>query len=109
MSVDQHSFLCALPPTLRPTWSTHITHLANSSSPSTRLITIMYPLPHATRPPKAGGPPFELSIQQYHDLLDEHWEQVWMEEVEESEMRKSGAQGGEAIAVWKLRSSTDNQ
>lgn len=66
-------------------------------SPETRLITLMFPLNG-----KSGGPPFNLTEEVYHELLDEDWELVWSEEVPEEERRR-GNLGGETMAVWKRR------
>lgn len=94
------SFLCALPPDLRRDWAKQITAL---SSPAARLITIMYPLPaSADAPPKIGGPPFELKESDYHDLLDEEWELIWIKRLQKP-TRHTGAPGGEALGVWRRR------
>lgn len=65
---------------------------------STRLITLMYPLNGGP-----GGPPFSLTEDIYHELLDPHWELVWIEEVPEQERRKNAPPGGEKLAVWKRK------
>jgi hypothetical protein len=73
------------------------------SNPSTRLITMMYPLPTTPDGPiKEGGPPFGLRESDYHTLLDGDWELIWIERLEKG-ARSTGAPGGEALGVWKQR------
>jgi len=94
------SFLCAIHPTLRPDWAKQMKTLSNSS---TRLITLMYPLPKTTDGAlKEGGPPFGLREADYHDLLDSDWELIWIKRLEQG-ARKTGFLGKEALGVWKRR------
>lgn len=65
--------------------------------PSSRLITLMFPLNG-----KDGGPPYSLSEEIYHQLLDGKWELMWSEDVPQEE-RRPGMLGGEKLAVWRLR------
>ncbi|WWD22619.1 hypothetical protein CI109_107112 [Kwoniella shandongensis] len=97
--IFDYTFLCALPPDLRPAWSKQLANLSKSAS-STTLITLMYPLPPHSQP---TGPPWPLTEEVYHELLDEQWELVWAEDVPSSMKRTVGAQGGEKLGVWKRR------
>jgi len=95
------SFLCALPPDLRDTYITSLSTLARPAS-STRLVTLMYPLlppPHDL----TQGPPFALSVDEYHRLLDARWTLIWSETVPKDKTRKTGASGGEMVGVWAWR------
>lgn len=98
-SFNHDSFLCALPPSLRPEWARQTTHLANiATNTNTMLITLMFPLPPSA---KSGGPPFALSEEIYEELLkDQGWKMVWSEDIEEP-TRTVGAPGREKLAVWK--------
>ena len=53
--------------------------------------------------PKSDGPPYPLSLVVYHELLDPHWEMIWVEDVPEEKRRKVGPRGGEMLGVWKRR------
>ncbi|WVQ64217.1 uncharacterized protein L199_002379 [Kwoniella botswanensis] len=94
--IYDYTFLCAIPPTLRHSWASQLTELSNSDA---RLITLMYPLPPVYNEP----PPWPLTVEKYHELLDEHWEMLLDKEVPPEEMRTTGAKGGERIAVWRKR------
>ncbi|WVW81177.1 hypothetical protein I302_103168 [Kwoniella bestiolae CBS 10118] len=94
--IYDYTFLCAIPPSLHSSWASQLYHLSN---PNARLITLMYPLPPVNNDP----PPWPLTVDQYHELLDKHWKLVWDREVPKEEMRTTGAKGGESIAVWKRR------
>ncbi|OWT37741.1 hypothetical protein J008_00561 [Cryptococcus neoformans] len=97
--IYDYTFLCALPPSLRPEWARQTTHLANiATNTNTILITLMFPLPPSA---KSGGPPFALSEEIYEELLkDQGWKMVWSEDIEEP-TRTVGAPGREKLAVWK--------
>ena len=95
-------FLCALPPALRPDWASAMSLLARPS-PSTRLITLMFPLTADPLPTELSGPPFPLSIGTYHSLLDDRWELIWSQDVPDEVKRTTGAAGGEMVGVWAFR------
>lgn len=75
-----------------------MTKLAKAA-PTTRLITLMYPLDGK---PPPFGPPFSLSEEVYDQVLKD-WEIVWQKEVPEDIKRKDAPPGGEKLAVWKLK------
>ena len=57
-----YTFLCAIPPSLRPKWAARYAELIR---PGGVLIALQFPLDGD----RAGGPPFSLSPQIYDDLL----------------------------------------
>ncbi|KAG5914103.1 hypothetical protein E4U53_004709, partial [Claviceps sorghi] len=56
-------FLCALPPSARPNWSSRITQLL---APSGHLICLEFP---SGKPLSEGGPPWGLTPEVYEALL----------------------------------------
>ncbi|KAJ9121741.1 hypothetical protein QFC22_002362 [Naganishia vaughanmartiniae] len=99
--IYDYTFLCALPPSLRPEWAETMTRLA---APTGMLITLQFPL---DGPEREGGPPYSLWDELYHDLLDKDWEMVFQRDVKKEESRFNSdrfKQGREKIAVWKRRS-----
>ena len=62
--VYDYTFLCALPPSMRPQWSARMSELL---SPTGRLICLEYPL---TKDPKLGGPPHGLTHELYEQLFN---------------------------------------
>lgn len=50
-----------------------------------------------------GGPPYSLTEEVYHKLLNPEWEVIWEEEIPEGERRKDAPPGGEKLAVWRRR------
>jgi len=61
--IYDYTFLCALPPDLRPRWSKQMSKLL---APDGSLVCLEGPL---TKPPKAGGPPHGLSSELYTQLF----------------------------------------
>jgi hypothetical protein len=95
-------FLCAIPPTLRQDWAKQMKALSSPSS-TTRLVTLMFPLPLSPdAPAKEGGPPFELKETDYHELLDGDWELIHFKKLGDKS-RPSGGPAGQALGVWKRR------
>jgi len=86
-----YTFLCALHPTHRQAWAEATT---NYIAPGGHLLTLMFPLV-----PKLGGPPFSLTEQIYHDLLDKTFDLVWVKDIRSEEKR----QGKERLALWKKK------
>lgn len=95
------SFLCALEPSLRRTWARAVTRFAKPSSDTT-LITLMFPLDD-----KPGGPPYALSVQTYHDLLDQEWTLVHLGNIPDKWSIKVGSRSKDLIAVWKRRCNSN--
>ncbi|WRT63118.1 uncharacterized protein IL334_000021 [Kwoniella shivajii] len=94
--IYDYTFLCAIPPELRQSWSAQLFKLSSSNA---TLITLMYPLPPTNNDP----PPWPLSTEIYHHLLDESWDLIWSRDVPPEEMRKGGAKGNQKIAVWRKK------
>lgn len=61
--IFDYTFLCALPPELRPQWAKRMSELL---SPHGRLICLEFPLDKA---PSSGGPPHGLSSSLYEQLF----------------------------------------
>lgn len=68
--VYDYTFLCALPPTLRPTWSDRMSSLL---SPTGRLICLEFP---TYKPPSTGGPPWALPPVVYEEILTRPGEEI---------------------------------
>ncbi|WWC57494.1 uncharacterized protein I303_100026 [Kwoniella dejecticola CBS 10117] len=94
--IYDYTFLCAIPPDLHVRWASQMRDLSASNA---SLITLMYPLP----PTDNNPPPWPLTVEKYHQLLDTDWEIIWEKDVPVEERRTSGAKGGERIAVWKRK------
>ena len=62
--IYDYTFLCALPPALRPQWAARTSGLLSRNG---HLITMQYPL---GKDPAAGGPPHGLTQRLYTQLLD---------------------------------------
>jgi len=68
--VYDYTFLCALPPTLRPAWSDRMSSLL---SPTGRLICLEFP---TYKPPSTGGPPWALPPVVYEEILTRPGEEI---------------------------------
>ncbi|KAJ3322123.1 hypothetical protein HDV06_003574 [Boothiomyces sp. JEL0866] len=86
--VFDYTFLCALDPSFRTSWADQMQKLI---VPGGTLITLMFPLDD-----HEGGPPFALSVEIYHQLLDEFFECKSIEDTPSFERRK----GKEKLGVW---------
>lgn len=64
------TFLCAIPPGLRPQWAKRMSELL---APDGSLICLEFPL---AKPPKAGGPPHGLSSELYMQLFKQPGREV---------------------------------
>lgn len=61
--IYDYTFLCALPPELRPKWAKRMSELL---APNGRLVCLEFPL---AKPPATGGPPHGLSSELYVQLF----------------------------------------
>lgn len=61
--IYDYTFLCALPPQLRPAWAKRQSELLTSDG---RLVCLEFP---TSKPPSTGGPPFGLSSSLYVELF----------------------------------------
>lgn len=101
----KHSFLCALPPTLRQQWATTYTRLSTVTPSPTLLITLQFPLDDD----KESGPPYSVGRKDdpnklYQELLGEQWELVYDTAVSKDETREEEYhEGRERLAVWRRK------
>jgi hypothetical protein len=51
----------------------------------------------------ASGPPWSLSLEAYHELLDGGWELVHLGEIRPEWGTRIGERKGDMIGVWKRR------
>lgn len=68
--IYDYTFLCAIPPELRPRWSKRMSELL---APGGSLICLEFPL---AKSPKAGGPPHGLSSELYVQLFKQPGEEM---------------------------------
>lgn len=86
-----HRFFCAIPPTLRADWGRRMAEIIPKDG---ILITLMYPIGNHT-----DGPPFAVSVDNYHFFLDANFDCLIVDECSSFEAR----QGKEKIGVWRRR------
>lgn len=72
--IFDYTFLCALPPDLRPRWAKRMSRLVG---PTGKLICLEWPL---GKDPKQGGPPFGVTPELFEGLLSRPGEQVKYDE-----------------------------
>ncbi|KAJ2724895.1 hypothetical protein GGI07_001644 [Coemansia sp. Benny D115] len=91
-----YTFLCALHPSMRADWGARY---AEIMAPGGHLIALMFPLDKAPED-RNRGPPFLLSEDDYHKVLDENFELV---HVDYKCKAHQGREGLEAISVWRRK------
>ncbi|KAI8870446.1 Thiopurine S-methyltransferase [Ramicandelaber brevisporus] len=91
--IYDYTFLCAINPDMRAGWSSQMGKLIQKDGV---LVTLMYPLNEE----REGGPPFVLSKELYHELLDANFDLVYFDSNVQSEQAR---QGREAIGVWRRK------
>ncbi|GJJ71999.1 methyl halide transferase [Entomortierella parvispora] len=89
--VYDYTFFCAIQPEQRPDWGRRMGELIPKGGV---LITLMYPLGDHT-----DGPPFAVSIEGYHALLDPNFECLLVDDCTSFDVR----QGKEKIGVWRRK------
>jgi len=89
--IFDYTFLCALPPELRPSWAARMAVLLK---PGGTLVTLIYPI--GTH---EGGPPFAVSPELYEGLLLANFELLRMSECRSAPSRI----GREKLAIWKRK------
>jgi len=72
--IYDYTFLCALPPTLRPSWSARQSQLL---APTGRLICLEFP---TTKSTTSGGPPWALPAVVYEEILTRPGEEIKYDE-----------------------------
>ncbi|KAI6819559.1 hypothetical protein KC332_g2389 [Hortaea werneckii] len=83
--IYDYTFLCALPPSLRPAWSKRMSQLLSPAGGI--LICLEFPL---KKPPSSGGPPHGLTRELYEQLLNRPGKGV-----EYTKPHQEGSEGGE--------------
>ncbi|KAI8611401.1 S-adenosyl-L-methionine-dependent methyltransferase [Chytriomyces sp. MP71] len=98
--VFDHTFLCALHPSLQPVWAAKMASLVARDG---HLVCYMFPL----RDPDELGPPYALSVALYDTLLSAAFEMVLVREVSQNEKPQIGYDrdhlGLQMLSVWKRR------
>ncbi|KAI9479533.1 S-adenosyl-L-methionine-dependent methyltransferase [Zychaea mexicana] len=89
--VFDYTFLCAMPPHMRPDWASR---MAEIIKPGGTLVALIYPLKE-----KPLQPPFTVSVELYFELLSEHFDNVYLEEAKGHGSRL----GEEKMSVWKRK------
>ncbi|KAJ3249670.1 hypothetical protein HDU77_007574 [Chytriomyces hyalinus] len=96
--IFDHTFLCALVPSLRSAWAKRMSDLVSKGG---HLVCLMFPLRDADE----KGPPYALSVEVYHELLSSNFKQIFIRDVQESEKPKVGINrddlGAQKISVWE--------
>ncbi|KAI8053017.1 S-adenosyl-L-methionine-dependent methyltransferase [Syncephalis plumigaleata] len=91
--VFDYTFLCAIQPEQRNDWSRRMGEIIRSGG---LLVTLMFPLD----PSRTTGPPFGLSVELYHQLLDANFDVIF-EDTDPPSV--PGRQGQERLVVWRRR------
>jgi len=91
----EHTFFVAIPPDLRKSWGSQMSHLVKKGG---YLIALVWPM-DGDRP---GGPPFSVNVDMYTEALEAGaeaggWSKLMDEETTVNEERK----GKERVVVWK--------
>ncbi|KAF9284092.1 hypothetical protein BGZ68_004913 [Mortierella alpina] len=89
--VYDYTFFCAIPPSLRPDWGRRMGEIITKGG---ILITLMYPFGDHT-----DGPPFAVTEDHYHSVLDASFECLLIDNCTSFEARK----GREKIGVWRRK------
>ncbi|KAK4540139.1 hypothetical protein LTR36_009725 [Oleoguttula mirabilis] len=96
--IYDYTFLCALPPALRPKWAMRMSQLL---SPTGHLICLEFPLLKA---PDTGGPPHGLTAELYEQLLNSPGREVQYDQegyVREDKRVERADEALERIARWQ--------
>ncbi|KAJ3031377.1 UNVERIFIED_CONTAM: hypothetical protein HDU68_004456 [Siphonaria sp. JEL0065] len=96
--VFDHTFLCAIDPSLRQAWASKMAELVAEGG---HLICYMFPI----RELDDAGPPYALSVELYESLLTPAFERVFQRDLDLNEMPVSGMDrdkhGKQMISLWK--------
>ncbi|KAH8113360.1 S-adenosyl-L-methionine-dependent methyltransferase [Phellopilus nigrolimitatus] len=91
--IFDHTFFCAIPPSLRSDWGRQMSNLAR---PGGFLITLVYPMDG----PREDGPPFSVSVENYADALGHQWNMAINKIPFES---SPSHKGRERLVVWQRK------
>lgn len=89
--IFDYTFLCALPPKLRPRWAKRMTQLLG---PHGKLICLEWPL---GKDPKQGGPPFGVTAELFPELLSRPGEEVKYDEAGVVVHHQDGEKSADAL------------
>ncbi|BFZ64756.1 hypothetical protein YB2330_005908 [Saitoella coloradoensis] len=88
-----YTFLCALHPSLRPTWAARWSEVMK---PGGHLIALMHPITG-----HQGGPPYALTPELYQELLGGKFERVYFEKPGKTHEGESSAK--DMMSVWRRK------
>lgn len=91
-----YTFFCAIHPSMRPAWGRRY---AEIMAPGSHLIVLMFPL-SKDEDSKDKGPPFLVSEQDYHRVLDGDFELV---HIDPNCTTHDSRAGQEVITVWQRK------
>ncbi|KAI7233390.1 hypothetical protein KC330_g5425 [Hortaea werneckii] len=92
--IYDYTFLCALPPALRPAWSKRMSQLLSPLGGI--LICLEFPL---KKPPSSGGPPHGLTRELYEQLLNRPGKGVEYTRPSSEEGAQGGGGGGGGYVI----------
>ncbi|KAI7207470.1 hypothetical protein KC333_g9421 [Hortaea werneckii] len=92
--IYDYTFLCALPPALRPAWSKRMSQLLSPLGGI--LICLEFPL---KKPPSSGGPPHGLTRELYEQLLNRPGKGVEYTSPSSEEGTRGGGGGGGGYVI----------
>ncbi|PPJ61158.1 hypothetical protein CBER1_04179 [Cercospora berteroae] len=95
--IFDYTFLCALPPPLRPSWAKRMSELL---APGGHLICLEWPL---HKPPREGGPPHGLSAELYEALLRTPGQEVQYDESGKAATNDAELAGNALICAKRYR------
>ncbi|KAI9881484.1 MAG: hypothetical protein M1830_000047 [Pleopsidium flavum] len=98
--IYDYTFLCALPPSMRPAWSLRYSQLL-AASPAGNLICLEFP---TYKPPSTGGPPFGLTSKVYVEHLSHPGEDLPYDgegNIKADILRRASKGGLERVAHWQ--------
>ena len=90
--IYDYTFLCALDPSVRPQWAQKMAELVK---PQGELLTLIFPI----REPDDKGPPFQVSMELYRELLEPVGFTCELLELLPPELCHKGRRGDEAVDV----------
>ncbi|MCJ1339000.1 hypothetical protein MMC09_004289 [Bachmanniomyces sp. S44760] len=98
--IYDYTFLCALPPSMRPAWALRHSQLL-ASGVGSNLICLEFP---SYKDPSNGGPPYGLQAQVYMEHLSHPGEQIPYHGngfIQENPSRRASSNGLERVARWQ--------
>lgn len=87
-----HTFLCALPPSLRSKWAARWIELL--AQPGSVIITSIFPIDG----PRDDGPPYAVTFELYDELLGGHFERLAL-----FQPKEGGRKERQRMAIWRRK------